>query len=102
MNKLKPETLEAVAATYARILERKYPGSTWTVRPIEAGERHSTTTLRHRRGKVATLNDGCAVVNGQPASADEHGIESCGQQVALVTDIKVNPSDTSPVQAQAA
>ena len=102
MSKLKPETLDAVAATYARILERKHPGSVWTVRPIEAGERHTTATLRHGRGKVATLNDDCTLVNGQPTSTDKHGIERRAQQITLVTDIKVGPRDASAIERQAA
>jgi hypothetical protein len=53
--KLKPETIAAVAVTYARILERKHPGSAWTVRPIGPNEEPATTTLWVNRGKVASV-----------------------------------------------
>jgi len=102
VSKLKPETLNAVAAVYARILERNHPGSTWTVRPIKATERQSTTTLWNRRGQVATLNHDCSVVNGEPSALNEHGIEGSAQKVALVTDVKVSPSDSSAIERHAA
>ena len=48
------------------------------------------------------LNDDGTLANRQPATLDEHGVESSTEKLALVTDIKVSPSDAASIERHAA
>ena len=102
MSKLRPETIKAVAATYARILEREYPGLLWDVRPLKAGEGDAATTLRHSQGQIITFDHDGSFFNRQPATSDEHGIESAADDLALDYDIKVKQVNSVDAKRRAA
>lgn len=97
MSKLRPETVEALAATYARILERKYPGLAFDVRPREASEGEPTATLRNGQRQLVTFDHERPLADRQSSSTNKDRVEHAGKNLTLLNNVKVSHREANKV-----